>query len=52
MKNAEHAADLATSYCKLTRESERNRYAMALFSIDPIEAEGNSRVWRIVRTGW
>lgn len=42
-KNAEHAADLAISYCKLTRESERNRYTMALFSIDPIEAEGEQQ---------
>jgi two-component system response regulator YesN len=42
-KNAERAADLATNFSKLTRLPEKNRYAMALFSIDPKEAEGEQQ---------
>ncbi|MFF2017336.1 response regulator [Paenibacillus sp. NPDC058177] len=39
-KNVERAADLASSFSRLTRLPESNRYALALFSIDPKEAEG------------
>jgi two-component system response regulator YesN len=42
-KNAEHAADLANSFSRLTRLPETTRYALALFSIDPKEAEGGEQ---------
>ncbi|QLG41545.1 MULTISPECIES: response regulator [Paenibacillus] len=38
-KNEDRAIDLACSFSRLCRQSETTRYAMALFSIDPKEAE-------------
>ncbi|MEK3942293.1 MULTISPECIES: response regulator [Paenibacillus] len=42
-KNAEQAAELANNFNRLTRLPESNRYTMALFSIDPKEAEGEQQ---------
>ncbi|WNS46711.1 response regulator [Paenibacillus sp. MMS20-IR301] len=42
-KNPQHAAGLANSFSLLARQPETTRYALALFSVDPKEAEAEQQ---------